>query len=303
MRNEFMFRLQEAASAGQKVGLVVGDLGYGVVEAFSEQFPDLFLNSGIAEQSMIGISAGLATTLDRVFVYSIANFPTIRCLEQIRNTVCYHNSNVTVVSIGAGLAYGTLGYTHHAVEDIAVMRVMPNMKIYSPADRIDVSLAMEEILNSSGPSYLRLSKSGEGEIPRLNTSRTDTDFEWLLKSNGPLIVTTGLITSEVLKAASLLESRGITPSVVKLNRLQDFSEEFFDAISKSSRLFIVEEHSIMGGIGSMLLELLARQSIVLPTTLIGIQEPWNSPVGSDQFLRNHFGLSPEGILQQILSFF
>lgn len=298
-----MFRLQEAASAGQKVGLVVGDLGYGVVETFSEQFPELFLNSGIAEQSMIGISAGLATTLDRVFVYSIANFPTIRCLEQIRNTVCYHNSNVTVVSIGAGLAYGTLGYTHHAVEDIAVMRVMPNMKIFSPADKIDVSLAMDEILSSSGPSYLRLSKSGEGEIPRLITSPTDTDFEWLRKSNGPLIVTTGLITSEVLKAASLLENHGITPSVVKLNRLQDFSEEFFDEISESSRLFIVEEHSIMGGVGSMLLELLARRSIVLPTALIGIHEPWNSPVGSDQFLRNHFGLSPEGISQQILSFF
>jgi transketolase len=279
--------------------LVVGDLGFGVVEKFADDFPDNFVNCGVAEQLMIGVASGLTRTMSRVFVYSIANFPTIRCLEQIRNDVCYHNLNVTIVAIGAGLAYGSLGYTHHAVEDLAVMRAMPNMAIFSPSDSSDVRSAMTEILNSSGPSYLRLSKTGEPDIERLKSHDGSTSPEWIRHGHGPVVVTTGLIAGNVVDAANLLSREGIQVGIIKVNRLQPLASELFDEISQASQVFVVEEHITSGGFGSLVLEEFSRNLIRIPTTLIGITSPSTTPVGTDVYLREHFGLNPEGLARQI----
>ena len=135
--------------------------GFGVVADFGETYPRQFLNCGVAEQSMVGIAAGMASAGRRPFVYSIANFPTLRPLEQIRNDVCYHGLGVTIVSVGAGLAYGSLGYTHHAVEDISILRSLPGMRVYSPADAFECRAAVDEILATPGPAYLRLGKNKE----------------------------------------------------------------------------------------------------------------------------------------------
>ena len=143
MRNSFIEELSKIALTDDKVFLIVGDLGFGVVEGFEEKYPDQFLNAGVAEQNMMGMAAGLASAGYKVFVYSIGNFPTFRCLEQIRNDVCYHSLNVTIVSIGAGLSYGPLGYSHHAIDDIGVMRALPGMTIYNPADPIETKLRSE----------------------------------------------------------------------------------------------------------------------------------------------------------------
>ena len=164
MRNKFIEELERAAAENPKIALIVGDLGFSVAESFAEKFPRQFFNAGVAEQNMMGLAAGLASEGWHVFVYSIANFPTFRCAEQIRNDVAYHNLPVTIVAVGGGLAYGNLGYSHHAVQDYALMRVMPHMLIASPGDPFEVQACMRYLINNPQPSYLRLGKAGECNI-------------------------------------------------------------------------------------------------------------------------------------------
>jgi transketolase len=161
MRNAFIEELVSLATQYPHIALVVGDLGYSVVEPFADRFPDRFINAGVAEQNMTGLAAGMASEGYHVFTYSIANFPTFRCAEQIRNDVDYHRLPVTVVSVGGGLAYGALGYSHHAVQDYALMRSFPNLLIAAPGDPMEVRACMRYLVANPQPSYLRLGKSGE----------------------------------------------------------------------------------------------------------------------------------------------
>lgn len=161
MRNAFMDELISQAEVNERVMLIVGDLGYSVVEPFAERFPDRFINAGVAEQNMMSLAAGMASEGFHVFVYSIGIFPTFRCAEQIRNDVDYHQLPVTVVTVGGGLAYGNLGYSHHAVQDYGLMRLMPNMLIASPGDPMEVRACMRYLAANQQPSYLRLGRVGE----------------------------------------------------------------------------------------------------------------------------------------------
>ena len=166
MRNKFIEILVKEASKNDKIVLIIGDLGYNVVEPFQEQFPDRFFNAGICEQNMASMAAGLASEGFHVFIYSIANFPTFRCAEQLRNDIGYHNLNVTVVTVGGGLSYGNLGYSHHAIQDLGLIRLFPEFKILAPGDPNETIACMKNLFSSNGPSYLRLKKAGE---PNYNT--------------------------------------------------------------------------------------------------------------------------------------
>src|SRR3990172_770201 len=161
MRTAFLNTLADLAARDDRIFFLTGDLGFGVVETFAQRFPDRFLNVGVAEQNMTGVATGLALSGKVVFTYSIANFPTLRCLEQIRNGPCYHNANVKVVSVGGGLAYGSLGMSHHATEDLAVMRVLPNLTVVAPGDPVETALATGALARQNGPAYLRLGRAGE----------------------------------------------------------------------------------------------------------------------------------------------
>src|SRR5436189_1736405 len=156
MRLSFIQSLCEAAERDGRVHLLTADLGYSVVEPFARAFPRRFTNVGVAEQNLIGVAAGLALCGKVAFVYSIANFPTLRCLEQIRNDVCYHDASVKIVAVGGGFAYGALGMSHHATEDLAVMRAIPRMTVVAPGDPVEAELATRAIAASPGPCYLRL---------------------------------------------------------------------------------------------------------------------------------------------------
>ena len=175
MRNAFIEELVNLATKNDHIALIVGDLGYSVIEPFADRFPDRFINAGVAEQNMMGLAAGMASEGYQVFVYSIANFPTFRCAEQIRNDVDYHHLPVTVVSVGGGLAYGNLGYSHHAVQDYGLMRLMPNMLIAAPGDPMEVRACMRFLTDNPQPSYLRLGKAGEPsfheEVPRIEPGK------------------------------------------------------------------------------------------------------------------------------------
>lgn len=199
MRNAFINELLDLAERNPNLALVVGDLGFGVVEPFRERFPDRFFNAGVAEQNMMGLCAGLASEGYHVFAYSIANFPTFRCAEQIRNDVDYHNLAVTIVAVGGGMAYGNLGYSHHAIQDYALMRVLPNMLIAAPGDPLEVRACLRYLVANPGPSYLRLGKSGEPEIHE--TVPAVSPGKWLSIETGGL----GLSSNAILTTGATLQ--------------------------------------------------------------------------------------------------
>ena len=203
MRKIFIEELILAAKKNKKVVLIVNDLGYSVVERFAEMFPKQFYNAGVAEQNMMGIAAGMALEGYHVFVYSIGNFPTFRCAEQIRNDIDYHNLPVTIVSVGGGLAYGALGYSHHALQDYALIRTLPNMLIASPGDPQEVEGCLDFLNENPQPSYLRLGKAGEKEyhskIPKLKPGLWQTVKESPMGSSAPTLITTGAVLQSAMQ--------------------------------------------------------------------------------------------------------
>ncbi len=187
MRPAFVAALCQLASEDERIWLLCGDLGYGALEPFRDTFPGRYINAGVAEQNMTGMAAGLALSGKVAFTYSIANFPTLRALEQIRNDVCYHDCNVKIVSVGAGFSYGAQGYTHHGVEDIAIMRALPEKVVVSPGDPVEARLATRAVAALPGPCYLRLGKSGEAAVRTrpTPTSRSGAPSAWPTGTTSP----------------------------------------------------------------------------------------------------------------------
>ena len=266
MRNAFIEELVAAAKNNENIALVVGDLGYGVVEPFAAKFPKRFFNAGVAEQNMMGLAAGLASEGFHVFVYSIANFPTFRCAEQIRNDVDYHKLPVTVVAVGGGLAYGNLGYSHHAVQDYALMRVMPNILISAPGDPMEVRACMRYIINNPQPSYLRLGKAGEpcihADVPEVSPGK------WLHVRKGEKCEKTYLTTGATLELVNQLVTTNPNLKDWSLYSMPLWSMKAkaiqARQIENFSTIVTVEDHLIDGGFGSWLLESLISQPNLLP---------------------------------------
>ena len=159
MRDHFVKRLCELAESDRRITLITGDLGFGVLNEFRQRFPRQFINAGIAEQNMTGLATGMALEGRIVFTYSIGNFSTLRCLEQIRNDACYHEANVKIVSVGGGFSYGALGISHHATEDLAIMRSLPGLTVVSPCGLWEAVQAAEAVTRTPGVCYVRIDKS------------------------------------------------------------------------------------------------------------------------------------------------
>ena len=297
MRNAFVDELTLLAEENDRIFLIVGDLGYGVIENFEKRFPNQFLNAGVAEQNMMGMAAGLASAGYQVFVYSIGNFPVFRCLEQIRNDICYQELNVSIVSIGAGLSYGTLGYSHHAIDDIGVMKALPGMTIYSPADPIETRLALSSSISVKTPKYFRLGKSGE---PNIFETVTSNYPNWTNLANGNqlLLITTGAITIEAIEAAKCLSLEGIEISVSSVPLLKPFHLDI-TLVEKHENILVVEEHSISGGLGSMVSEQIAQNGIRKNLTVLGLPDLVHHELGSQSYLRNHFKIDSPGIVNKV----
>jgi transketolase len=297
MRNAFIEELALLAEENEKVFLIIGDLGFGVIENFEERFPNQFLNAGVAEQNMMGMAAGLASAGYKVFVYSIGNFPVFRCLEQIRNDICYEELDVSIVSIGAGLSYGTLGYSHHAIDDIGVMSALPGMTIYSPADPMETRQCLRDSVSLRTPKYFRLGKSGEPEI----FNQTPTKFpNWtpLTFGNDLLILTTGSVTNEAIKAAALLQTIGIEVTVIAIPVLKPlaFSEGL---VRNFDNVLVIEEHSKSGGLGTIISEQFALNGIRTNLVKLGIPDQVHHELGSQTHLRTYFNLDAQGIVDTV----
>ncbi len=259
MRNAFIEELVALAKVNPQIALVVGDLGYSVVEPFADQFPDRFINAGVAEQNMTGLAAGMASEGYHVFTYSIANFPSFRCAEQIRNDVDYHKLPVTVVAVGGGLAYGALGYSHHAVQDYALFRSFPNMVLAAPGDPMEVRACMRWLVANPGPSYLRLGKAGEpcfhADVPAVEPGR------WLEVSPGSMGSNDTLLSTGATMGLAMdrqKDSAGAWPAVHSLP-LWGMGSKAAQAsqVARFASVTTLEDHLRDGGFGSWLMEAVA----------------------------------------------
>ena len=298
MRNAFICELVNAAERGDNVALIVGDLGYGVVEPFAARFPKRFFNAGVAEQNMMGLAAGLASEGFHVFAYSIANFPTFRCAEQIRNDVDYHNLPVTVVAVGGGLAYGNLGYSHHAVQDYALIRAMPNMLIAAPGDPMEVRACVRYLINNPQPSYLRVGKAGEPciheEVPAVSPGR------WLGIREGERGASTYLTTGATLDLVNKLITRNPDLKSCALNSMPLWGMKTKDDQARQVENFegviTVEDHLMDGGFGSWLMEAVSIRPDLLARIRIKSLDPKVcGMVGKQSTLNDEGGLNEQMI--------
>ena len=296
-----MRRCANLAEKDERIWLLTGDLGYSVLERFVTRFPGRYVNMGVAEQNMTGVAAGLALEGKIVFTYSIANFPVMRCLEQIRNDVCYHGLNVKIVAVGGGLAYGAAGYSHHAVEDLAVMRAMPNMVVVAPGDPMEARLATQALVARSGPGYLRLGKGGEPSVHKAAFNFQLGKIITIREGHDATLISTGGLLDMVVRAAEQLAQQGVSAAVLSMPTLQPLD---VDAVKKfavqTRRIVTVEEHGA-GGLGSAVAEVLAGNNITCHLSTVRLQHELFAVMGSQAELRAAHGLSVENIVSIALN--
>ena len=304
MRNHFVKGLEMLAENDEHIYLITGDLGFGVLNHFAERFPQRFVNAGISEQNMASVAAGIALEGNTVYVYSIGNFPTLRCLEQIRNDICYHNANVKIVAVGGGFAYGQLGMSHHATEDLAIMRALPNMRVFSPADPMETLAALNIANEINGPCYIRLGKGGEtNQHPDLPVENAMKDI-CVRYGEHINIFSTGSILSEAKGAAERLAELGISAGVYSCLSIKPFDEQtVLQCAMRSSLLLTVEEHNTIGGLGGAVAECLSSiKGVHAPLIRIGLEDTYSCVVGSQQFLRQYYHLDADSIAKRALRF-
>lgn len=303
MRTAFINTLIKLAETDKDLYLLTADMGFGLVEPFAEKFPERYINVGVAEQNMIGVATGLALEGKKVFCYSIGNFPTMRCLEQIRNDVCYHNLPVCIVSGGAGLWYGALGMTHHAVEDVAVMRCLPNMAVVSPSCPAQIELYMNSATKSRTPCYLRISRNDNhalslSSIPYLGTM----GIAYASKKPSVLIIATGgTIVGNAIRASQFLEQKGIRSCVWDISVIKPLLSDFLlEPITTSKLVLTIEEHSRIGGLGSAIAEVLAGLKQHPPLVRLGTADNYPTTAMSYEELLKANHLDVDGIVKEVL---
>ncbi len=303
MRDAFTRVLGREAARNPRLMLVTGDLGFGVLKPFWETYPEQFINAGIAEQAMTGLAAGLSRTGRTVLTYSIGNFPTLRCLEQIRNDCAYHEADVKIVCVGGGFVYGSLGMSHHATEDMAALRALPGVTVFTPGDPVEVEAVVPVMLRTPGTCYLRLGRGGEPvmheapvtdwRVPQALTLRTGTDVA-LLSAGG--------ILTQTVSAAKLLKDKGVSAEVVSFPCLKPLDEEKIVELSTRFRhLVTVEEHTIVGALGSAVCEVVAGRGLPCRVHRIGMDDCYSDIVGTQQYLRAQYGMDDEAICRRTLA--
>lgn len=301
MRNAFVDGLVELALADPSVMLLTADLGYNVLDPFAHEFPDRFINVGVAEQNMAGIATGLAMTGRRVFIYSIATFATLRCFEQFRNGPSLHNLPVCVVGVGAGYSYGNLGPSHFALEDVAIMRALPNVRVVAPADPDQARSAVRAIGAIPGPAYLRLGKGGNPAVPGL-----DGRFAWnlpeIIRPGSEIaMIATGAVAPETVAAADRLALKGIQARVAVMAHLPpEPTEELTELLRGCRGVLTVEEGRVTGGLGALVAQTISQGGLNCRLQMAGARGELAGPVGSREFMLAGQGLDADSLADQAL---
>ncbi len=304
MRDAFLTALTDLARADRDVVLLTADLGFGVFENFESEFPGQYINVGVAEQAMTGLATGLGLEGKKVFTYSIGNFPTLRCLEQIRNDAAYHEVNVNIVASGGGFSYGQLGMSHHATEDLAIMRALPGVEVCAPCTVVEADRLTRELYRRPGVGYIRLDKtsakeSEEGmqfDFSKIREFRAGTDIT---------LIGTGGIVEELLDAAGKLSLSGLDVRVLGVHCVKplDF-DSIFAACKETGGIVTVEEHNIVGGLGSAIAEVCIDEGIYPKHfSRLGLKDLYSSVVGDQRYLRAHYELDSAHIVAHIKNLF
>lgn len=298
MRNVFINTLVDIAETDDRIWLLTPDMGFSVVEPFQERFPERFLNVGIAEQNAVGIAAGLAMSGKIPYVYSIMPFVSARPYEQVRVDCAYMNTNVRLVGIGAGFAYGAAGATHHGIDEINIMRGLPNMSVVAPGDLTEAEMLVRYSVRHKGPMFIRLNKKGE---PRYNHSVSFGKIACLQKGETPAIIATSSMLPDVVNAADNLRHNGLNPIVLSAHTIKPFdTETILELLDKSIPIISVEEHNIIGGLASAISEVIARSGKAAKFLPIAIPDDFSHYVGSQGYIKEKMGLG--NLSHQIMEF-
>jgi transketolase len=302
MRNAFADELTKLADDDPRLVMLSGDIGNKLFDKFRAKHPDRFFNCGVAEQNMMGVAAGMAMSGMRPIAYTITPFVTTRCLEQIRTDACYHDVPVTIVAVGAGLAYSNLGPTHHSCEDISFLRSLPNMVVVCPGDAWEVRGALREAMKQHGPVYIRMGKKGEANI-HTEVPAGFTIGKALVVGNGSdvCLLSTGNMLPEAVEAGHLLEKAGVSAQVVSFPTVKPLDSDFLTNTFSSFRLVAtIEEHSLIGGFGSAIGEWLIDNGIAYRRLLrFGTPDAFFKLSGEQQFAREKLGLTAHHIAERI----
>lgn len=301
MRTKFINTLTELARKNENIFLITADMGYSVFESFREEFPNQFLNTGIAEQNSISLAAGLSTTGKTVFVYSIIPFITMRCFEQVRLDLAYNKTNVKLVGVGAGLTYGPFGASHHSIEDIAIMRSLPNMTVLCPGDPIETEQLVIQSCDVLGPVYIRLGKKGEPNIHQDNAIIKLGKASEVIKGNDLALITTSNMLETGKRWTDEWKEEGISVNLVSMHTIKPFDKQkILDLLERNMPIVSLEEHSIIGGLGSAISEIIAESGKSIKFLRIGIHDQYSHFVGSQEFQREKFNLVNKPGLNKIL---
>jgi len=297
MRAVFNRELLKIAEKDPRVYMILADIGYGEIEEFAGKFSERFVNCGVAEQNMTGVACGVALEGNIAVTYSIANFPTLRCLEQIRNDVCYHNANVKIVIIGGGMAYGPLGVSHHSTEDIAILRALPNMVVLAPCDCAEAAAATRAMMAYEGPVFFRCGYKNEPAIYSGEVDFTIGKANVIRPGGDATVIFTGTIGWNCLKAVESLAASGIHCRLVSMHTVKPIDREAICAAAKETgAILTVEEHNLCGGLGGAVAEVLMDENcggvrfkrLALPDVNV-------TRIGSQEWLRRQYSLDPESI--------
>lgn len=301
MRSIFINTLTELAEKDQNIYLLTGDLGFSFFEEFSRKFSKRFINCGVAEQNMMGLAAGLALNGKKPYVYSIIPFVTMRCLEQIRNDVCYQNLDVKIVGAGVGFSYGHLGATHHAIEDLGILRSLPNLTILCPADPVETKELVLKTYQNKNPTYLRLSGDGKKILYNFNPEILIGKPSVLKEGDEGVILTTGIFLEIGGEIVDKLKKAGHNFKLISMHTIKPIDgEALFKELKGKKLIFTLEEHNLIGGLGSAVAEILMESGFKGLFKRLAIADEYCQEVGSRNYLCKKYGLDSDIITNYIL---
>jgi transketolase len=300
MRSAFVRALTDAAAADDRIVFLTGDLGFKLFDDFASRYPGRFLNVGVAEATMAGVATGLALEGKKPFIYSIAPFVTLRCYEQIRNDICYHEADVTVVGVGGGYSYGPNGPTHHALEDVAVMRVLPNMTVICPGDPAETEAAVRALVAHRGPAYLRLGRAGEPTVHSSPVAFRIGESLVLRDGRDVALLSTGGMLATAVRVADLLADRGLGCRVVSMPTVKPLDTAAIEAaVRQTAVVATLEEHSVLGGFGGAVAEHVAELGAATRLRRFGARDRFSHTCGDQEFHRRTNGLTPAQIVDAL----
>ena len=305
MRNAFASEITALAARDERIVLLSGDIGNRLFDEFKERYPSRFYNCGVAEANLVGMAAGMAMCGLRPVTYTIASFMTVRCLEQIRVDVCYHQQPIVIAGVGAGLAYAANGGTHHSCEDISLLRALPHMSVVCPGDAVEVRLALQAAMQYAGPVYLRLGKKGEPVVHQQRPVFAIGKGIVLRAGRDVCLLSTGNMLPVAVEVAEALRRHNVSAQVVSLHTVKPLDEELLtDAFLRFALVVTIEEHSLLGGLGGSVAEWLADRSPQRARLLrFGTADTFLHEAGEQEHARKLFGLTAPLIADRTREFY